>query len=177
MDTSKINLDSGYYNIHRSVVNYYRSLIPNNLEYYVVPFSIKKGSNIYGLIFGTHHLKGVYKFLLICWNQDPQRGEANFDIDKEKINPEKPSLFIEFNKPKKLLLYEKELQKKILNKELLTDKDVVIYSLINGFLPKHAKEIVSKLKKDNRINLSGGNFSEKTIANNYICKQIEIINV
>lgn len=44
-----------YKHIHRTVVDFYRSQIPNGRNYYLAPFSIKKNSNIYGIIFGTNH--------------------------------------------------------------------------------------------------------------------------
>ena len=72
-----------YYDIHRALVGYYRSLLPPNKLYYLAPFSIKEGANIYGLIFGSGHVLGMEKFLYACWNEDPERGEANYDIDHE----------------------------------------------------------------------------------------------
>ncbi|MGV3589789.1 MAG: three-Cys-motif partner protein TcmP [Adhaeribacter sp.] len=52
LDTTKMNLDESQpLVVHRVVLDYYRSLIPAGMEYYLAPFSIKKGSNIYGLIF------------------------------------------------------------------------------------------------------------------------------
>jgi len=75
-----------YYHIHRVVLRYYRSIIPNNKSYFLAPFSIKKPAGIYGLIFGTNHTLGIEKFLHVCWKHDKLTGEANFDIDNEKIN-------------------------------------------------------------------------------------------
>ncbi len=70
-----------YKHIHRTVVDFYKSQIPNGRNYYLAPFSIKKNSNIYGIIFGTNHTLGIEKFLKIAWKLDPLLGEANFDID------------------------------------------------------------------------------------------------
>ena len=61
---------SEYFSIHRSVLAYYKSLIPQNEQYFLAPFSIKKGSNIYGLIFGSRHVLGIEKFLKQCWASD-----------------------------------------------------------------------------------------------------------
>jgi three-Cys-motif partner protein len=41
---------------HRVICDYYRSLVPAGVEYYIAPFSIKKGKNVYGLIFGSHNM-------------------------------------------------------------------------------------------------------------------------
>ena len=143
--------DKSYYHIHKIVLNYYRSLIPKSKEYYLAPFSIKKGSNIYGLVFGTNHTYGMEKFLNVCWKIDKQRGQANFDIDSENINENEPKLFPEFNIPNKRQIFENELQERILKKELKTDKEVYVFALNNGFLPKDANNILSNLKKEHKI--------------------------
>ena len=110
-----------YHHIHKTIFNYYKNLIPTNRKYFLAPFSIKKGSNVYGLIFGTNHTLGIEKFLNVCWKMDNQRGTANFDIDDENINPEAPSLFDEFNIPNKIQVFENEVEEKILNGEFDTN--------------------------------------------------------
>ena len=76
---------SQFNNTHRAVADYYRNLIETNLraKLFLASFSLKKGSNIYGLIFGSSHPRGIEKFLRLSWEQDPIRGEANFDIDSD----------------------------------------------------------------------------------------------
>lgn len=51
--------DKSYYHTHRIVLSYYRSMIPMGKEYYLAPFSIKKPSGVYGLIFGSNHVYGL----------------------------------------------------------------------------------------------------------------------
>jgi hypothetical protein len=94
------------------------------------------------------------KFLNVCWRMDKQRGEANFDIDKENINPATPSLFEEMNVPNKCQVFERDLTDKILNKEVLTDKDVYLFTLNNGFLPKDANKVLVNLKNNHKIDYS-----------------------
>ena len=137
--------------IHREILDYYRGQIPSNKEYYLAPFTIKKGANIYGLIFGSGHILGIDKFLATCWKIDPQRGEANFDIDNDGINENQPSLFQDMNRSKKRKVFENDLQGKILNGELQTNKEVYTYALSNGFLPSHAREAVTALKKAKKL--------------------------
>lgn len=97
LSLSKSDFDKRpYHHCHKVVLEYYKNLIPKEKPYYLAPFSIKKGTNIYGLIFGSGHLLGIEKFLKICWSIDPERGEANFDIDSDNINPMAPSLFSEY---------------------------------------------------------------------------------
>ena len=139
------NSVSTYLHIHRIVLDYYRGLIPKEKEYYLAPFSIKKGANIYGLIFGTGHIRGIDKFLKQCWEIDPQTGDSNFDIDRDNIDPRQPSLFPEKDKPKKLKNFEFDLSSAILDRKLVTNKDIYKYTLFNGFLAEHARKIFRDL--------------------------------
>src|SRR5690606_9719600 len=110
LDTNRITFEkSNYHSCHRVVFDFYKTQIPLGREYYLAPFSLKKGSNIYGLIFGSNHTYGIEKFLRICWSLDRQRGDANYDIDSDRINPTAPSLFDEYNVPKKVQVFEDEL--------------------------------------------------------------------
>jgi len=140
-----------YYEIHRYIYNYYKEQIPDDIQMFLAPFSIKKDSNIYGLIFGSHHDLGVKKFLEQCWKNDPQRGEANFDIDQEKIDMDTPYLFEEMNKTLKEKLFEKELKTAVLSKQVRTNKELYIYTLEHGFLPKHSRKIINRWMKDGII--------------------------
>ena len=140
-----------YYHIHRIIVEYYRSLIPSGMIYFLAPFSIKKPSGIYGLIFGTNHSYGLEKFLNVCWRHDGLTGEANYDIDNERIDLSKPSLFHEMNVPSKRQVFERNLRKRIMEGGLKSNRDVYIYSLCEGFLPKDANMILKELKQGDKI--------------------------
>lgn len=140
---------------HRVVFNYYKQLIPKGTEYYLAPFSIKKGNNIYGLIFGTNHLLGIEKFLNICWSINKNTGDANYDIDNEKIKPNEPFLFPELDISNKLQVFKNELQNKIRNNEITTNTQVYRYAFDMGCLPKHANEVFRELR------------NHKTISNNF----------
>jgi hypothetical protein len=93
-------------NVHRILANAYLRWIPDDLEYYLGSFSIKKSANVYGIVFGSGHPRGIDKFLRVAWKRG---GDANFDIDNDGIDPTCPSLFPEFDKPKKISAFEKEL--------------------------------------------------------------------
>lgn len=142
-----------YYHIHRLVLNYYRSKIPAGKKYFLAPFSIKKRTGVYGLIFGTNHTLGIEKFLNVCWKHDKLTGEANFDIDNEKISKIQPSLFDVFNIPTKRQVFEASLRKKILEKELETDMNVYLFTLNEGFLIKDANLIMRDLAANGKIDL------------------------
>ncbi len=154
-------LGKSYYHVHRIVLEYYRSRIPVDKDYYLAPFSIKKPSGVYGLIFGTNHVYGLEKFLKVCWRHDKLTGEANFDIDNEKIDLQRPSLFEQYNVPKKIQLFELNLRVGIIRGDLSTDRDVYLYTLEEGFLPKHANEVLKSMKTDGSIKFDFILISEK----------------
>jgi three-Cys-motif partner protein len=140
-----------YYHIHRVVLEYYRSKIPIGKKYFLAPFSIKKPSGIYGLIFGTNHTLGIEKFLYVCWKHDKLTGEANFDIDNEKIDVNNLGMFAEYNIPTKKQIFDNSLKQKVLNKELRTDIDVYLFTLNEGFLLKDSNTILRDLNKTEKI--------------------------
>ena len=153
--------EKDYYHIHNEIFEYYKQLIPEGREYYLAPFSIKKGSNIYGLVYGTNHTLGMEKFLSVCWKMDEQRGTANFDIDREKISKEEPSLFPEFDIPTKIQLFKKDVEKKLNDEEITTNKSLYLYALSNGFLPKHVNKVLKEMKEQGTID-----YGFKLVSNN-----------
>ena len=164
-----------YHHIHRMVMEYYRLMVPQNRDYYLAPFSIKKASNIYGLIFGSGNLIGIEKFLKTCWRSDKERGEANFDIDQDKIIPGQLDIFTgNTRKPKKLELFEIELEEKILSRTIRTNDEVYIFTIMNGFIPKHANKVIKKLKTENKIKNRTFEISYRVTKNN---AYISILNL
>jgi three-Cys-motif partner protein len=135
-------------NVHRLLANAYPRWIPEGLKYYIGSFSIEKGANVYGLVFGSGHPLGIDKFLQVAWKHG---GDANFDIDDDGIDPKQPSLFLEFDKPKKIKVFEKELEKEILDRHLKTNKDIYIFALQNGMLASHAKDALNLLVKNEKL--------------------------
>ncbi|HDZ68931.1 MAG TPA: three-Cys-motif partner protein TcmP [Phycisphaerales bacterium] len=142
------SLDKGH--IHRFICNeYYRKLVPSNKSYYLAPFSIKKGSNIYGLIFGSANLQGLEKFLKVCWNKDSISGDANYDIDDDIIRNGK-TLFPEYNISQKKDDFREKLFAFLYNQHR-SNNDLYKFTLEYGCLPKHTKEILRTLQKEQRL--------------------------
>jgi hypothetical protein len=136
-------------NVHRIVANAYKRWIPvSSKEYYLGSFSIKKGANVYGLVFGSGHPLGIDKFLKVAWKLG---GEANFDIDKDGIDPNQPSLFPELDKPKKISLFEKDLESAVLERRASTNKEVYTFALQSGVLPMHAKDALNQMMNDGKL--------------------------
>lgn len=149
--TKEAIVNKPYHKIHEVIFDSYKAMLPKGKEYYLAPFSIKKEGNIYGLIFGSHHTLGLEKFLKICWKLDPLTGDSNYDMENENINEQTPSLFEEFNVPKKRQVFERDLKDAILNLELKTGYEVYLFSLTKGFLAKDANPILDKLKSEKKI--------------------------
>jgi len=139
LEADGIGTDNSNY-IHREICNHYRVKIPRDKQYFLGHFSLKRGPNVYGLIFGTGHLLGMEKFVRACWRKDSLRGEANYDIDSDCINPDAPSIFADMNKPSRLQHFEAELENLILGEKLLTNKDIYVFTVTNGILPRIARD-------------------------------------
>jgi three-Cys-motif partner protein len=155
LNTQTMGFDeNNYHSCHRVVLNFYKAQISKGKEYYLAPFSLKKGSNIYGLIFGTNHPYGIEKYLKICWGLDTQRGEANYDIDSDNINPISPSLFSQFNIPKKVQVFETDMEKHLCVQRSYSLLDLYRFGFDRGFLPKHVNKVLRDLKTKKKIDFS-----------------------
>lgn len=140
-----------YYRAHLAVADAYRSLVPKGKQYYVGSFSIKKGSNVYGVIFCSGHPLGMDKFLDIAWKADKVSGDANFDVHREAIDPGEPSLFPQMNVPTKVTLFEADLAKRILDGSCMNEASVINICHQHGVKRKHAEAVLRKLKAESRI--------------------------
>ena len=113
--STKFNLDPDrtrnveYRTIHRYICDYYRSAL-NTPGALVAPFSIKKGANIYGVIFASIHKLGMEKFLKVCWTLDPSTGEANYNIDADPTWNGERVLFPEMSSFTKIDLFKQSLK-------------------------------------------------------------------
>ena len=142
--------DNPYKFIHRSLLEQFREKIPADSNMKLYPFSIKKGTNIYGIIFGASHPLAVDKFLNVAWKKNTINGEANFDID-EDLSKSQLSLFEE-KKPTKRESFTTLLREKILKRELRNNEDVYLFTLAQGHIPTHAADVLRQLKKEGHIN-------------------------
>lgn len=167
LQLKKVDIErTHYYHIHRLVHEHIKSWVPNNREYYLGRFSLRKANgNIYGLIFGSGHVFGMEKFLRSCWKLDPERGEANYDIDMDNLVPGQGNLFTgEVERSKKLEEFETNFSELVAKKILSNDKAIYLHCITNGFLPKHANFVLEKLIKKR--------FIKKTLLNisHTVCK-------
>ena len=66
--------------MHTLIKEYYQFLLPKDKDYFLHAFTMKKGSNYYGLIFCSGHSFGMEKFMRVCWKVDPEAGESNCEV-------------------------------------------------------------------------------------------------
>ena len=149
----KIRRPSDSYHVHREVLEHYRSLLPESHDYYLGSFSIRKGTNIYGLIFGSAHPLGMDKFLQVAWTKDALNGEADFDIHRDNVNPEQPKFQTDEFKPKKRWLFREELFAGVRSGSIGNEADVIQLCFKHGVLRRHAAEILNDLSDRGIIDL------------------------
>ena len=149
---------SDYKSIHRHICEYFRSTLPSGSQYHLAPFSIRKGGNIYGVIFGSGNLLGLQKFLEVCWDLDGVTGEANYDIDDDPARQGDRFLLPEMNVIKKQDAFERDLEEMLRERAAArkgplpaNNLDVYRFTLEKGFLPKHAKEHLTRLQKAGQL--------------------------
>lgn len=137
---------------HRIIADYFRNMIPTNKEYYIHHFTIKKGSNYYGLIFGTNHTLGMEKFVKVCWGEDGNSGESNCNIDNDF---EKGTFFYDpVNTTKKIRIKE-ELGKLILNGSIQSNIEGLKWVLSCGCEPKLFVDVIDSLVKQKKVAIQG----------------------
>lgn len=157
-DTSKIDFKAKKpIERHELIANYFEKLIEQK-EYYIHHFTIKKGANFYGLIFGTSHTYGMEKFLKVCWKKDELSGESN--ENKYQDYP-KGTLFYNPNESNKLQKVREEIISKVLSGEIKDNITGLKYALKRRCLPELFTQTIRQLEKENLI-LRKGDVNNKS---------------
>lgn len=137
---------------HREIAEYFKSLISEEKDYYVHNFTIKKGANYYGLIFGTNHSFGMEKFLNVCWKEDPLAGESNCNIDNDF---EEGTLFYNPTDTNKIQIVKNKIKDKILCGAIKDNHTGLKYTLKQGCKPKLFIDVINELLNMNKIKIVG----------------------
>ncbi len=145
----KIDRPEDSYDVHRAAFDWFRKLAPP--DYFLGRFSIRKRSNIYGLIFGSQHPLGIHKFLQVAWENDEIAGEANFDIERENIAPGELLLPMDEFRPKKIQVFECELEAALRSGNMRSEADVIRFCVEAGMTCQHSTPVLQKLKRDGAI--------------------------
>lgn len=135
---------------HQIIKEYYASLLPKDREYYLHAFTMKKGSNYYGLIFCTAHSLGMEKFIKVCWSEDAQAGESNCNVGGFLASG---SLFKEYES--KEVVVRKQLQELVLSGSITSNVDGLKQALKLGCRPKVFVEAIKELKDQGKIGIIG----------------------
>ena len=145
---------SPYKLIHEATIQFLKGRLTPNSPLKLYPFSLKKGKNIYGLIFGSKHILAADKFLHIVWKINTTSGSANYDIydDEEK---KQLNLFPELVGKTTMQLFREKFKEEVLGGRIQTNKDAYHYTIEKGHIPKHATEVLRSLKKEGIINYTG----------------------
>ena len=169
--------EAPYKYIHRSILKQLREKIPVNCPTRLYPFTIKKGCNVYGIIFGASHPRGVEKFLQTAWAENNINGEANFDIDDDR-NKGQADLFgyVELTK---IMKFRQEIRQAILDGTLENNRDAFDFALNQGHLPSHVADEIKLMKKEKLISYNGRSplvtyekvYKDKIILNYTRCAQ------
>jgi three-Cys-motif partner protein len=158
--------------IHRNLIKQLLSKLPTNSKLKLYPFSIKKGPNIHGIIFGAKHPRAVEKFLNIAWGKNPINGDANFDIDKDKVKNQM-TLFGD-KKLTKIESFQLNIEGKIMKEQSVDNVTIYNFTLNEGHPPSHANKYLKLLKKQKKVDYKGISPKIKYLGYN---KEEEIINI
>ncbi|MEJ7821574.1 MAG: three-Cys-motif partner protein TcmP [Chitinophagaceae bacterium] len=139
--------------IHRNIIEQLRKKLPANSKLKLYPFTLKKGVNIHGIIFGASHPRAVDKFLAIAWKRNETNGEANFDID-EDAKKRQTSLF-ENKKLTKVEDFKESVRRKILSKEIINNYELLEFVYDEGHIANHAAEVLKEMKRKGEVNYNG----------------------
>lgn len=92
------------------------------------------------------------KFLKVCWDEDPDAGEANINIDSNLGGLFADRSIIPSVKMEKI---SEELKEEIINGKINDNKSGFKWVMQRGGLPKIFTELVKKLEKQNVIERIG----------------------
>lgn len=140
--------------IHRSLIEQLRKKLPVSTKLRLYPFSIKKGANIYGIIFGASHPRAVDKFLSIAWKRNEINGQANFDIDEDA---KKTQLHMfDAKKLTNMELFQLNVREKIISGAIVNNFELLDFAYEEGHLGSHAAIVLKAMKKQGIVAFTGG---------------------
>jgi len=158
LDEFKMHLDidmeeakkDPYKFIHVNIIQQLRRKLPVRTKLRLYPFSLKKGKNIHGIIFGASHARAVDKFLTIAWDRNKTNGQANFDIfDHATVN--QINMFSGDRGRSRIETFQEKVRNKVLNSEISNNFDLYEFSINEGFLGSHAAECLKEMKRKKMI--------------------------
>lgn len=138
--------------IHKSVIKQLKRRLPDNTQLRLYPYTLEKGANIHGIIFGASHPRAVDKFLSVAWKRNELNGEANFDIHND-IKPAQMSIFGE--KKSKIEIFEDEVEENVISGALINNRELFQFTLDKGHIGSHSAKKLRELKKAGKVHYDG----------------------
>lgn len=92
------------------------------------------------------------KFVKVCWKHDSMSGDSNCNIDEDYLPG---TLFFDQENSNKKSMVKEQIERLILNGSITTNIEGLKYALTHGCEPKLFVEVITKLKKDQRISIEG----------------------
>jgi len=139
--------------IHRNLLKQLAAKLPPNTELQLYPFSLKKGANIHGIIFGASHPRAVDKFLGIAWKRNSLNGQANFDIEEDEKKGQLD--MFEGKKLTRTEAFQKQLRESVLTRQIKNNFEAFDFALKEGHIGRHASEELKRMKAEKLIDYEG----------------------
>jgi three-Cys-motif partner protein len=152
IDMKKIKSEP-YSSVHRSLITQLKLKLSPHTLLKLYPFSLKKGANIHGIIFGATHPRAVEKFLTLAWKRNETNGEANFDIDDDAKKGQLDLFFGQ--KLTKIESFKDRFRRKILSMEIKDNFEAFNFALEEGHLGSHASDELKLMKMQKIIDYEG----------------------
>jgi three-Cys-motif partner protein len=152
MDMEEAKKDP-YKLIHRNLLQQLRKKIPAKSQLKLYPYSLKKGVNIHGIIFGASHPLAVDKFLAIAWKRNEINGEANFDIDDDVKKIQLDAF--DGQRLTKLEKFKDNLKQKILSGEITNNFDAYSFTTEEGHIGRHTADCLKEMKSNGELAYDG----------------------
>lgn len=139
--------------IHRNLLKQLKDILPESSELKLYPFSLRKGVNIHGIVFGAKSIRAIDKFLDIAWRRAPTNGDANFDIEDEEKR-DQLDLFVG-RRLSKIEVFNLSLQEYVKKNKIVNNKDIFYFTLAAGHPRQHAANLLRKLKSEKKVDYQG----------------------
>jgi three-Cys-motif partner protein len=139
--------------IHQNLLQQLRAKLPTKSKLRLYPFSLKKGSNIHGIIFGASHPRAVDKFLGITWKRNILNGTANFDLYEDKKKGQLD--MFEGKKLTKIEAFQQRLREYVLKGKIKNNFEAFDYTLDEAHIGSHARDELKKMKAEKLIYYEG----------------------
>jgi three-Cys-motif partner protein len=138
---------------HKEIFRIYKGQIPNNVKYYLAPFTIEdfRHSNVAGLIFGSKDLRGLEKFVDVCWEYDEQNGECGIGLKSDLLPTQTLLPLGEYELSSKKRRLRKLIVEGLSSGKLVTNKDVFELAITRGLRGGQAKQVLTELKREKKV--------------------------